>query len=334
MTRKLPSAIASLALLSLFAAPAFAQGFEIKTQRAVSTGAGMANFFWDTGEIITRDKARVKFLLHEDATGQVIGYKLAKADLEAVKMGDQIPLHFYGIDVQGDFFSGWHDAAGGKIFRDDFGGWRAVSLKSLESSGPRVTVKFEEQITLEDGRKIQQLDYEVAGEFLVPAPPPARYEAGSPERFLNRRDHTVRHNETLTSTWGTGEVISRDGVAVRFEVYEGAEGSLGGYKLASSDLGALKPGDQVLLHFRGLKVTGDWKSGFQDATGAKVFRGPGGGWRVATITAVRRATGKVAVVLKEAVELEDGSKVSRLECQVADGWCSLAPAAASPPPAK
>lgn len=331
MVRKLLLAVASVALL---ATPALAQGFEVKTHRSVSTGAGMASIVWDAGDILSRDKARVKFQLHGDAAGRAVGYKLAKADLEAVKVGDQIPLHFYGIDVQGDYFSGWHDAAGGKIFRDDFGGWRAVTLKSVEQSGTRTTVKFEEQITLEDGRKVQQLDYDVAGDYLVPAPPPARHEVGSPERFLNRRDQTVQDKGTLTSTWGTGEVISRDGATVRFEAYEEPEDVFAGYKLASADLGALKPGDQVLMHFRGLKFTGDWKSGFQDSSGAKVFRAPGGGWRVVTITSVRRAAGRATVAIKEAVELEDGSKVSRLECQVTDGWCSLAPAAASPPPAK
>jgi len=319
----------------LIAGPAVAQDFEVKvkTMRVVSSGAVTADFLWDTGEIITRDKARVKFQGWNDATGRLAGYQLAKVDIEAVKVGDLIPLHFYGIKATGRF-PRWEDAAGAPLARDDFGGWRAVTLRFIEQSGMRVTIKFDEEITLEDGRKIQQLEYEAVGDFLVPAPPPARHQPGSPERFLIRRDHTFREGGGLTSTWGVGEVISRDGVTVRFQALEDADGTFAGYKLATTDLSALKPGDQVLTYFRSLKFSGDWESGFLDASGVKVFRKPRGGWRVVTIKAVGRTGGRVTIALKDAVELEDGSKISRVECQVVEDWCVPAPLAVSRPPSK
>ena len=92
----------------LIAGPAVAQDFEVKvkTMRVVSSGAGTADFLWDTGEIITRDKARVKFQGWNDATGRLAGYQLAKVDIEAVKVGDLIHLHFYGSKPLADFPGG------------------------------------------------------------------------------------------------------------------------------------------------------------------------------------------------------------------------------------
>jgi hypothetical protein len=284
----------------------------------IDTMGGFGSLVMNSGDLISHNKMYVSFQLYKNADGDIEGYQLSKMGIIALKIGDKIPLHFVGIKVMGSYPK-WRDNTGTPIRKDDFGAWREVTLKSVQESGARLAVAFEEEVMLEDGRMIQQLDYDVNGDSLTPTRI-ARHPAGSPERYLVRKNQTFLVNKTHTSSWGLGEVISQNGVTVRFAAVAKDDGTFSGFKLASANLTSLKKGDRVLTYFEGIKMTGNWDVGFFDPSGAKVLRVLSGGWRVVTITRITRTVGRIVVTVRETVELENGQKVNRLEFQDNKKW--------------
>jgi hypothetical protein len=323
MNNRVLYAIAMGVMACCTARPCLAQGFKVKSLGMIDTVGGFGSMVMNSGELISRDSVRVAFQLYKNADGDIEGYQLSKAGIIALKVGDKIPLHFVGIKVMGSY-PGWRDNTGTPIKRDDFGAWREITLKSVQESGTRLAVAFEGEVLLEDGQIIRQLNYDVNDDRLTPARI-ARHPAGSPERYLVRRRQTFLVKRTHTSSWGLGEVISRDGVAVRFAAVAKDDGTFEGFKLASADLASLRRSDRVLFYFKGIKMTGNWDTGFLDPSGAKVLRVLSGGWRVVTIKGITRTAARIVVTVQETVELENGVKVNRLEFKDDRKWAMPKP---------
>lgn len=311
------SIAAALALL-LTASTFFAQSIKSKTQRFVSSGGGYGNFVMNEGELISRDGVIVPFGLYENDEGDVEGFRISKAGIMEVKPGDVIPLHVVGIKIMGSYPK-WYDNNGKRLRTDDFGGWRNVALKSVKESGQLFSILFDDEIMIADGRLIKQLDYDVKGDTLIPAHI-AKHPAGSPERYLVRKDKSFKINGTLTSSWGVGEVVTKNGAAVRFEALAKDDKSFGGYKFVHADLKSLGKNDQVLIYFEGIKHAGDWQKGFFDASGEKVRLAFSGGWRVVTIAGITSSKDRIMLKFKDNIELENGTKVNSIEFEKVDKW--------------
>lgn len=152
--------------LTCLATVAAAQSIKVKSLRINPDG----QLVWNAGETLSKQGISVRFETHMEA-GKFAGYKLANADITAWKSGDRVLLYIRGIKYTGGFGK-YHDPSGAKVFGDEAGGFREVTLDSVKRTGDRVVVGFLEEIELADGRKVKQLELPVVEGFLLPTVPP------------------------------------------------------------------------------------------------------------------------------------------------------------------
>jgi hypothetical protein len=307
-------------LIFCFTNPCLGQKFEVREMQFVENANGSANVVMGSGDLISRDSTRVAFQVYKNPDGEIEGYQLSKAGIMALKKGDKIPLHFICIQILGSFHR-WYDNTNATLKRDDFGAWRETTINSVQESGKMLTVAFEGEVRLEDGRFIKQLDYDVNDDKLTPAKI-KKYPKGPLDRFIMRKDEGFNVGSSNVSSWGIGEVISRDGFTVRFKAVAKDSGAFAGYKFSSTDLTSLKKGDQILLYFKSVKMKGNWDAGFFDPAGIKVKKMITGGWRGVTIKKISRMRSRIIVTIEENIETEKGEKVNCIEYQDDKKWAT------------
>lgn len=154
----------ALTVVSLTAvALAQAQEMKIRQLRMLPDG----QMIWSAGSTISKAGVTIAFEPHLIET-KFAGYKLESAATEALKQGDVVLLYFPGLKVIGDPPKSRRDVSGAKVFGDSHGAWRAVTIEAVARAGARVTVTFNDELTLNNQQKIRRLELAVVDGFLLP----------------------------------------------------------------------------------------------------------------------------------------------------------------------
>lgn len=159
MTRSRISLVCALAL----AITAAASGQQIKSSTMVSipTGADTVTFTVDKGEIITKNNITIKFIPELDKSGDMIGYQYDSVGIDALKVGDQVPIFIHKLSY-GIGYGGARDDAGAKVFWGTFGtklsgAFKPLTISGLKRAANAVTIDFTEDAILSDKTKIKQI---------------------------------------------------------------------------------------------------------------------------------------------------------------------------------
>jgi hypothetical protein len=123
---------------------------------------------WGAGSTISKSGVSIPFDSHL-VDNKFAGYKLQSAATESLKPGDVVLLYFRDLKVVGDSPTNRRDTTGAKVFAGSVGAWRAVTIDSVVRAGARVTISFNDELTLNSGQKIKRLELPLVDGFLMPA---------------------------------------------------------------------------------------------------------------------------------------------------------------------
>lgn len=114
--------------------------------------------------------------------------------------------------------------------------------------------------------------------------------------------------------WNAGSTVSRDGVAVKFELIVDTANNAKGYRFERVTLERLKSGDRIALYLMKIKYSGSFGN-YRDDSGEKVFAGGAiaGAWKTVTIDSVKTMPKGIEILVKETIKLQGDKTVTKLE---------------------
>ena len=149
------------ALALVFTTGVSAQQMKSSTMVSIPTGPDTVTFTVDKGEIISKTGVSVKFVPDLDKTGDMVGYKYDATGIDALKVGDQVPLFIHKLGY-GISYGGARDDSGAKVFWGTFGtklkgAFKPVTIESVKRVGNTLTINFTETATLDDKTTAKQI---------------------------------------------------------------------------------------------------------------------------------------------------------------------------------
>src|SRR5688500_17330248 len=138
----------------ILASAASAQQIKSNTMVSIPTGPDTVTFTVDKGEIISKNSVSIKFVPDVDKTGNIVGYKYDAVGIDALKVGDQVPIFIHKLGY-GIGYGGVRDDSGGKVFWGTFGtnlsgAFKPVTIESVKRVANTLTINFHETATLSD----------------------------------------------------------------------------------------------------------------------------------------------------------------------------------------
>lgn len=153
-----------------------AQQIKSNTMVSIPTGPDTVTFTVDKGEIMSKNSVSIKFVPHLDKAGDMTGYRYEAIGIDALKVGDQVPLFIHKLGY-GIGYGGARDDSGAKVFWGTFGtklrgAFKPVTLESMKRVGNTVTISFTESAILDDKTTVKQLKLAMQdGWYAVPVKP-------------------------------------------------------------------------------------------------------------------------------------------------------------------
>lgn len=159
MKRTRISLVSALALV--LASAASAQQIKSSTMVSIPTGPDNVTFTVDKGEITSKNNVVFKFVPDLDKTGDMVGYKYEAAGIDALKVGDQVPLFIHKLSY-GIGYGGARDDSGAKVFWGTFGtklsgAFKPLTIESVKRVANTFTINFTENAILSDKTTVKQI---------------------------------------------------------------------------------------------------------------------------------------------------------------------------------
>jgi len=114
---------------------------------------------------------------------------------------------------------------------------------------------------------------------------------------------------------GSGETISKKGVALKFEAYHNSNITFAGYKYLANNIDSIKSGDKILLFVRDIDVLNNSGQilGYIDA---KVK----GAWKSIPVESITHYDNKIRIISKNDIKLVGGQAIKQLDYSIVDGY--------------
>jgi len=127
-----------------------------------------------------------------------------------------------------------------------------------------------------------------------------------------------------TFTMDKGEMVSENGVAVRFEPERNPAGELVGYKYDKSQMDSLQAGDRIALFIHDIDWEFRFGSGYIDNDGKKLLGTADGdwikgGWKAVTIESFEKGD-KALIHFVETAKLRRDKTTREIRLTAKDGW--------------